>query len=597
MKKVFSIFLCAVLVCLTLVGCGEDPVGDYLPNYDGYQKQDKPNLSLNLYIVVGEGTTTNAMTTVSQRIAQETEDDYKTKVNVFYVPEAEYAQTITAKVADEAENRADIVLINSKSLMDSLCAAGKLEDLTPLFATEQFGKLNVQIAPTLLSASNLGTPTNPTYMCVPNNHVVGEYRYIVINKAAAEHVYYSPADCADIKTEVDAIDLMTKLQAEGLYNDTNFKIVDGDYAKRFEFDANTYYCNVSKVPVVNADAAFSSAFAVVKGTADVSRAMEIIYEINNNTDLRDLLQYGVRGTNYLVNDETGDIEPQTTGDNVYNMNLKHTGNVFNASSSSAIGWTDQAKQYGALQNADSIKELNYGVYVAVSANVSNEIRANLSTAISEYTLQTYGTKLDLVFVTHDSEYLKNSKDAIRHGADILFIDSSATMSDLKSSIVEITDLLDKDKYSDIDDTIPTDVITASKQGNKSYIVPNTFAFNKCEFILIDKAAAAEVGYTEADCQSIVSMKSAAANDLIKKLKEKGLYSDDEENRDDSKFKLVTVKYDDISNYTEDYYCNFTFASGFGVVNGVEDVERAMDMIYALHTDAYINYMIQTFIVG
>ena len=49
MKKLICLILCIVLSSLALVSCGEDPIGDYLENYE--KPVEKEKLSLNLYIV------------------------------------------------------------------------------------------------------------------------------------------------------------------------------------------------------------------------------------------------------------------------------------------------------------------------------------------------------------------------------------------------------------------------------------------------------------------------------------------------------------------------------------------------------------------
>ena len=50
MKKLLSAFLCIVMLALTLVSCAEDPIGDYLDEYD-YVPTTIEELTLNLYII------------------------------------------------------------------------------------------------------------------------------------------------------------------------------------------------------------------------------------------------------------------------------------------------------------------------------------------------------------------------------------------------------------------------------------------------------------------------------------------------------------------------------------------------------------------
>ena len=83
--------------------------------------------------------------------------------------------------------------------------------------------------------------------------------------------------------------------------------------------------------------------------------MEIIYNINTNPALRNLLQYGVAGTNYELNAENDEvINKLYTGPNYYSMNLVYTGNIMNAYLCEEIAWNEETKANAIAQNADSI---------------------------------------------------------------------------------------------------------------------------------------------------------------------------------------------------------------------------------------------------
>ena len=64
-------------------------------------------------------------------------------------------------------------------------------------------------------------------------------------------------------------------------------------------------------------------------------------------------QYGVSGANYNV-DSNGDLVRIVDSVNTYDMNLIYTGDVFKAAFCSEIAWTQAAKDFGILQNNDSI---------------------------------------------------------------------------------------------------------------------------------------------------------------------------------------------------------------------------------------------------
>lgn len=536
MKKILCAILCVTLAMFALVGCAEDVIGQFLEEYDYVPEEIEP-LTLNLYIIGGEGSSKNAQDTVNQRIATYTQDKYFTTLNVIYVSESNYKETIAAKTAAGAENRADIVLINSKEMMDTLYQGGLLTDLTEFYNSDDFGKLNVQLAADLLAASYINVTetvdgqevTTPKIFTVPNNRVVGQYTYLTIDKAIAREYYISdsilatytslqqiqknnlwrtieldgknpaqyitqtvipdsvipylnksyycnivetPADVengeykylvidkeiaakyaitedviatytdyeaakngdlwtkitdakedpkayikeitanklakqiiedpnayhcnviekneedktskvivinsaiaqqynfdeAELSTYTDIEKVMTKnlwqrLLDDGINPADYIKEEVGMYEDKAVLEAQNKYCNISAYPTVTAEDAFSSAFAIVNGTKDAKRAMEIVYAINNDIELRNMLQYGVKDTNYKVHEINIGTEAvpvkiyyveRNVGEKVsYVMDLKLTGNVFNAYYCNELGWTREVSDNGRKQNDDS----------------------------------------------------------------------------------------------------------------------------------------------------------------------------------------------------------------------------------------------------
>lgn len=71
----------------------------------------------------------------------------------------------------------------------------------------------------------------------------------------------------------------------------------------------------------------SNMFAVSAYTSDFDRAMEVITLLNTNSELRNLLQYGVENVNYELDEETGALRRMN---NEYMMDLYKTGNVYMA---------------------------------------------------------------------------------------------------------------------------------------------------------------------------------------------------------------------------------------------------------------------------
>ncbi len=376
MKKIISLLLCIVLSGLMLVSCADDEIGSYLPNYD-YTPPVVEDLTLNMYIITDDTTAKNAEDTVAQMINSYTTTEFHTALNVHYLTAVEYSEQIMDKVNATDNTAANIVLINSKAMFSELLNAGKLADLTGYLYTDKYGTLNVQIPEALLAGSaayyytydeanavyNLSDVKN---YVIPNNRVIGNYEYLVINKElATQTLNYSPEKLAAYTSLEDAAELIAKIKEYKGIEDVSayVRIESGMYEDKARIEAAGNVCNIASYPSVTPDVAFSSAFAIINREEKLNeRAMEIIYAINTDTYLRNLLQYGVKGTNYSENIDTNEILRITEGDNCYSMNILYTGDAFKAQYCSALGWNKYAFDNGALQNKESVIASKYEIF-------------------------------------------------------------------------------------------------------------------------------------------------------------------------------------------------------------------------------------------
>lgn len=217
---------------------------------------------------------------------------------------------------------------------------------------------------------------------IPNNHLIdGEYAYtyLMIDRQACEIWLNHDAEylkgIVDLAS-VDALknELRTVLSANGAdpdKADDYVKLIRGSYATKDEiekgiaylegtaaFPAEKYILNVISGPQVTGEDAFSGAFAVLKGT-DVDRAMRIIYAINMDSDLHNLLQYGIKDTNYQWKD--GNVTRFDTEGKKYIMNLRYTGNVFSALYCADENWTAEIAKYAEAQNKVADREYDESV--------------------------------------------------------------------------------------------------------------------------------------------------------------------------------------------------------------------------------------------
>ena len=344
--------------CTMLVSCDEGKIGDYIHNYPE-NPQTTERLTLNLYIITGDSTTENAKVSVATRISGHTKNAYNTILNVHYVKASEYESTVSAAITAGGADVPHIVLINSKDMYDSLTkgeGGNKLVDLTDFFKTKAYGRLNTQISGALLAASK----EDGKFYTVPNNRVIGEYEYLVVSKTVRDCNIYTNEDIQNFAGVKDTAALVEEIRAEilkrpGFTADMAAEMVytvSGSYELRNELFRDNF-CIVSKVPVVAAEDAHLSGFAIVNSLLKYNeRAMQIIYAINTDLELRNLLQYGVQGANYNLVD--GNVVRVIDDSNTYEMNIWHTGDVFKANYCSEYGWTSSALDYGMLHCKDAI---------------------------------------------------------------------------------------------------------------------------------------------------------------------------------------------------------------------------------------------------
>jgi len=381
MKRIIALVLCVVMSCFALVGCGE--AIDWLKEYN-YQPEVIQETYFDFYIVVGEGTEKMAKETVNSKLNQIFSDSFNTRVAIHYIEAANYAADLEAALNSTEDSAkmpkgyhygGKILLINDYDMLENVeVGENKLADvLAPLdsyLATNAFGKLNTQIASTLLASAK---KTENGTLAIPNNRRIGQYTYLVVNRDLAENVYGFSA-----QTEIPAMTSVDVNVAEALiakacvadyvpvmedgdtvYYDKNgdklMYLTTGNYEDKSTLeDGGKWICNISKLPEATVEMAYASAFGIIPGknlteeipvkvegkpvmqtivTLDcVERAMEIVYAINTNLTVRNTLQYGVENTNFRLH-EDGSVEIINSGagsNYTYNMNREYTGDVLKA---------------------------------------------------------------------------------------------------------------------------------------------------------------------------------------------------------------------------------------------------------------------------
>ena len=358
MKKILCLIMCLLFASLMLVSCGDDEIGK-VPDHYPEPEPEIEEVSINLYIIVDDATSDNAIQTVSRMIAQHTLATYYTEVNVKYVSAEDYESVALNAVTSTGADAANIVLVNSYEFMTKLYNTGKLENLAGYLQLPAYGTLNVKIPTTLIDACvwNVDDNGGEYIYAIPNNHIIDDYQYLVIDREVAEQqLKYSLTELLGYTT-YDATEALRADMEKAGYNPEEYVYIqNGAYSLKGELEAdNKNVCNIIQKPTVDLEEAYSSAFAIVDTGNDVvdDRAMEIIYALNSDVELRNLLQYGVYGTNYTLS-EDGEILMVDDETNTDRMNLEYTGNIFVASYCDEIGWTAEIAKNGEKQNADSV---------------------------------------------------------------------------------------------------------------------------------------------------------------------------------------------------------------------------------------------------
>ena len=298
----------------------------------------------------------------------------------------------------EARSPIDIVMIIDEEMYDNFTEIGLLDQKSFESANTSYKNLQKYIYPTYFTElKNLKGVVN----AVPNNNMLAESTYLVVNKELAEKynyeiesfkdysddafakflenvkenedvvpfkdipealgvfklfsddvaigayldplLGYNPEEGADkmeiknlfeIEQYVKHLETMQNYQGEGYFDRTDVasngfavEVVKGDASvlARYDNEDSEYLVKEIQVPFVVREAIFDGMLAPTAYTSDLNRALEIIEAINTDPQVKNLLQYGIEGYNYIPNTETGSIIPLNGS---YVMDNALTGNVY-----------------------------------------------------------------------------------------------------------------------------------------------------------------------------------------------------------------------------------------------------------------------------
>ena len=166
-----------------------------------------------------------------------------------------------------------------------------------------------------------------------------------------------------------------------------------------------YYVKMLETPRAGVEDIFQHMFCVNQLEDNVARCMEIITYINTNSEARNIMQYGVEGENYYIDDD-GVLHRYNQ---TYMMDINKTGNVFMAHPEEGLAadyWN-----YGIKQNADALIDPLYNLDLGYDQVVDSEAITRLQDLYDEYIERmnacTTVEELNSFFKTANAELMQN----------------------------------------------------------------------------------------------------------------------------------------------------------------------------------------------
>ncbi len=195
---------------------------------------------------------------------------------------------------------------------------------------------------------------------------------------------------------------------------------DGVYK---DADGKEYYVVVAEYPEATQKELYGNMFAVYANSSYLSRSMEVITYLNTNKELRNLLQYGIEGQHYELNDNGTVRLISNEQYGTYRMDLEKTGNCFITTPTEELGadvWT-----YAKIQNNDSLIDPLMGFdFNTATANSDYNLDVDLIDHIDE--LNAKALKL-----IHECSTKDELLSLMADGSDSLSYIFSASVNDAK----------------------------------------------------------------------------------------------------------------------------------------------------------------------
>ena len=158
-------------------------------------------------------------------------------------------------------------------------------------------------------------------------------------------------------------------------------IMTGDYDLRDKY-AENYDVKVLTSPTLTEEVAYQAMFAVSAYTANLDRAMEVITLLNTDAATKNLLQYGIDGVNYELDDDGALVYLN----DAYRMTNLYTGNTL--LSYPAPGEAANSRDDGKAANRDSRISPYFGLS-DVADEIDQDLVAEMRTLSDTYMERMY----------------------------------------------------------------------------------------------------------------------------------------------------------------------------------------------------------------
>ncbi len=408
MKRILSLLLLGAMLCLALASCGKsdlDKSKEFIEN--NKLPNTNPRETLTFTLVTDTPIDQRSLAAMQTAFNAIIDISHKTNLEFINITTAEYATYLNEKFAAVESARAeaegeedaeetitpdnqyplvkdtqfDIFLITSYDMLKSLLKDGnsaltadRVYDMTAFLADPDYRDIKNHMTESFIKGSQVAFHTQTVnaegepdgapdvtykYFGIPNCTVRGEYTYLLVDEAVAKHYGYLAADGHGITDWASTEALRKAITDDGGYDYSDLtalvtdpaapvRLVTGQYADRTTFSGCYWY--VEEKPTVNASELMESMLAISAYSVNPERAMQILYEINTNSELRTILQYGIPNATYTF--ANGVVTLKGDSGYTYTVDAKYAGNLFALYPCTDKGETAEIMADWKRQNAD-----------------------------------------------------------------------------------------------------------------------------------------------------------------------------------------------------------------------------------------------------